>query len=89
MALGAGRREVAGLILREGMRPVLAGVAAGLPAAALVCRLLRSLLYGTAVMDPATFALAPLLLMAVAALACYLPALRAARIDPAVTLRGE
>jgi putative ABC transport system permease protein len=89
MALGAGRMEVAGLVLREGLKPVLAGVALGLPAAFFAGRLLRSLLFGVAPDDPATFALAPLLLVAVAALACYLPAARAARIDPAITLRAE
>jgi len=61
----------------------------GLPAAALGCRLLKSLLYEVAPLDPVTFVAAPLALLMVAALACYLPALRAARIDPAVTLRGE
>ncbi len=54
-----------------------------------MCRLLRSLLYGIASTDPATFALASPLRIAVGALACYLPALRAAGIDPALTLRGE
>jgi predicted permease len=89
MALGAARAEVAGLVLREGLKPVLAGVAAGLPAAFFACRLLRALLFGVAPNDPITFAAAPLLLVAVAAAACYLPALRAARIDPSITLRGE
>jgi predicted permease len=89
MALGAGRTEVAGLVLREGLKPVLAGLAAGLPAAFFACRLLRSLLFGVAPDDPVTFAAAPLLLAAVAALACYLPAWRAARIDPAISLRGD
>ena len=89
MALGAGRVEVAGLVLREGLKPVLAGVACGLPAAFFACRLLRSLLFGVAPNDFVTFVAAPLLLVAVAALACYLPASRAARIDPAITLRGE
>jgi putative ABC transport system permease protein len=89
MALGAGRAEVAGLVLREGLEPVLTGVAIGLPAAFFACRLLRSLLFGVAPNDLLTFAAAPLVLVAVAALACYLPALRAARIDPAITLRGD
>ena len=89
MALGAGRAAVAGLVLREGLRPVLAGVAVGLPAAFFACRLLRSLLFGVDSTDPITFAAAPLVLVAVAGLACYLPASRAARIDPAITLRGD
>ena len=89
MALGAGRVEVAGLVLREGLEPVLAGVAIGLTAAFFACRLLRSLLFGVGPNDPLTFAVAPLVLVAAAAAACYLPALRAARIDPAITLRGD
>jgi putative ABC transport system permease protein len=89
MALGAGRAEVARMVVGEGLQPVLLGIAAGVPAAIFACRLLRTLLFGVQTTDPATFALAPLILLAVAALACYLPALRAARIDPAITLRGE
>jgi ABC-type antimicrobial peptide transport system permease subunit len=68
---------------------VLAGVSIGLTAAFFACRLLRSLLFGVGPNDPLTFAVAPLVLVAVAAAACYLPALRAARIDPAITLRGD
>lgn len=89
MALGADRTEVAGLILREGMKPVVAGVAVGLPAALVACRLLRALLFGIGPTDLATFVLAPLLLVGIAGIACYLPAMRASRIDPAITLRGE
>ncbi len=89
MALGATGPGVARFILREGMKPAIAGMLVGLPAAAASCRVLRSLLFGIAPGDPLTFVLAPLMLLAVAALACYLPAARAARIDPAVTLRSE
>jgi putative ABC transport system permease protein len=89
MALGASGGGVAALIVREGMKPALAGLLIGLPAAAASCHLLSALLYGVAPLDPLTFTTAPLMLLAVAALACYLPAARAARIDPAVTLRSE
>lgn len=89
MALGATGASVAAFILREGFKPVLAGMLAGLPAAAASCGLLKALLFGVAPLDPLTFALAPFTMLAVAALACYLPALRAARIDPAVTLRSD
>lgn len=89
MALGANRGEVAGLVLREGLKPVLAGVAFGLPAALFASRLLRTLLFGIGPNDPVTLVAAPAVLVAVAALACWIPALRAARIDPAITLRGE
>jgi ABC-type antimicrobial peptide transport system permease subunit len=89
MALGATGGSVAGFILRDGMKPVLAGMLVGLPAAAASCHLLKSLLFGVAPLDPLTFAGAALTLLGVAALACYLPALRATRIDPALTLRSE
>ncbi len=89
MALGATGKGVAAFILREGMKPAVAGMLIGLPAAAASCRLLQSLLFGIEPFDPLTFVLAPLMLLVVAALACYLPAARAARIDPAVTLRSE
>ena len=89
MALGASGASVASYILREGMKPALAGMAAGLPAAVAACRLLKALLFGIAPFDAITFAVAPITLVGVAALACYVPALRAARIDPAVTLRSD
>jgi putative ABC transport system permease protein len=65
------------------------GMLVGLPAAAASCQVLKALLFGITPFDPATVILAPLVLLAVAALACYLPALRAARIDPAVSLRND
>jgi len=89
MALGASSADVASLILREGMKPAIAGMLIGLPVAAATCRVLKALLFGITPFDPVTFVLAPFLLVAVAALACYLPALRASRIDPAVTLRSD
>jgi putative ABC transport system permease protein len=71
------------------MKPAIAGMLVGLPVAAATCRVLKALLFGITPFDPVTFVLAPFILVAVAALACYLPALRASRIDPAVTLRSD
>jgi putative ABC transport system permease protein len=89
MALGAQRREVVGLVLRETMLLVVIGVIIGLSASLGATRLIASLLYGLTPNDPLTIALASLLLLAVAALAGYLPARRAARVDPMVALRHE
>jgi predicted permease len=87
MALGASRPSVLRLILRQGMSLVLAGMAIGLTAAILAGRLLRTMLYGVGATDPASLAVAALMLMGVALLACYLPARRATRVDPLVALR--
>ena len=89
MVLGATRTEVQRLVLEQGMRPVFAGFAVGLAAAFAVARVLRLLLFGVSPADPATFATVSILLLAVALLACYIPAFRAALIDPAVALRKE
>src|SRR6266545_1051683 len=87
MALGAQRRDVVGLVLRETMILVIIGVIIGLSAALGATRLIASLLYGLKSNDPLTIALASLLLLMVAALAGYLPARKAARVDPMVALR--
>ncbi len=89
MALGAQRRDVVGLVLRETMILVIIGVIIGLSAALGATRLIASLLYGLKSNDPLTIALASLLLLMVAALAGYLPARKAARVDPMVALRHE
>jgi ABC-type antimicrobial peptide transport system permease subunit len=89
MALGAQRRNVVGLILRETMILVGAGVIIGLSAALASTRLIASWLYGLTPNDPLTMALAGLLLLTVAALAAYLPARRASRVDPMEALRHE
>jgi ABC-type antimicrobial peptide transport system permease subunit len=89
MALGAQRRDVVGLVLRETMLLVVIGVITGLSAAMGATRLIASLLYGLTPNDPLTIGLASLLLLAVAALAGYLPARRAARVDPMIALRCE
>ena len=87
MALGADRREVVGLILRQGMGPVAVGIVTGIAAAAALTSLMRGLLFEITPFDPWTFAGVPLLLAIVAAIACYVPARRAARVDPLVALR--
>ncbi len=89
MALGAQRRTVAVSFLRQGMTLSLMGVAIGLTAALLLSRFLESLLFGITTTDAFTFAGVPVLLTALAALAAYLPARRATRIDPVRALRVE
>lgn len=89
LALGAQRRDVLKLILRQGLRLALIGVVIGISAGLLLTRLMTSLLYGTTPGDPLTFAAVSALLMIVALLACYVPALRAMKVDPMVALRYE
>jgi putative ABC transport system permease protein len=88
MALGAQRRRVVGLVVRQGMLLALLGVAAGLAAALAVTRVLTRLLFGVSATDPGVFASVALLLAFVALLAAYLPARRASRVDPMVALRS-
>jgi putative ABC transport system permease protein len=87
MALGAKPATVLRLMLREGMMPVGAGIAAGLAGAAILARVMKSLLFGVDALDPLTFAGVALTLCLVALAACYLPARRALAVDPAATLR--
>jgi predicted permease len=89
MALGAQRRDVISLVLRETMLLVAIGVIIGLSAALGATRLIASLLYDLTPNDPLTIALAGLLILTVAALAGYLPARRASRVDPMVALRHD
>jgi putative ABC transport system permease protein len=89
VALGAQPRDIWNLIVGRASRLALAGIALGLAGALALSRLLVSLLYGVKPADPLTFAGVPLLLAAVALLACYLPARRAMRVDPIVALRYE
>lgn len=89
MALGAARGRVLGLVVGEGLWLALVGLAIGLPLAIVVARLLRSLLFGVAPTDPLTFGGVALLLIGCALLGSYLPARRAARVDPMVALRFE
>ena len=89
MALGAQRRNIVALVVRQGAALVAAGAVAGLLAAAAAGRILESFLFGVTPYDTLTFVGAPLSLAAVALAACWLPARRAARVDPMDTLRAE
>ena len=89
MALGAQRRDIIGLIVRQGAVLVAGGVVVGLLAAAASTRVLESLLFGVTAADALTFAAAAVTLLAAALLACYLPARGATRINPMDALRAE
>jgi len=89
MALGATRRDIVSLIVRQGLALTLTGVAIGLIAALGATRLFKSLLVGVSATDGLSFAGTTLLLIVVALAAAYLPARRAARIDPLQALRNE
>ncbi len=89
MALGAQRRDVLRMVLGRGLKLTLAGIAAGIFAALAVTRLISSLLYDVKPTDPLTFTAVAVVLVAVALLACYLPARRASHVDPMVALRHE
>jgi putative ABC transport system permease protein len=89
MALGAQRSDILNLIINQGMLLVGSGVAAGLIAALALTHSLRSLLYGIGPQDPITFLAAPVVLLAVALLACWFPACRATQADPMLALRSE
>ena len=89
MALGATRGGVLSLFVQEGLRLVLAGLAIGIAGAFVLARFLASLLYGVKPTDPLTFVAVSLILTAVALAACFIPARRAAKVDPMVALRYE
>ena len=89
MALGARPASVINLVVGQGMRPVVLGLAGGLIAALALSRLLTKMLFGVTPHDPRTFAVVAVALMAVALLASYLPARRATRVDPLTALRSE
>jgi predicted permease len=89
MALGAERSTVFRLVLGEGMRLAIVGAVVGIVAALALTRLLAGMLFGVSAHDPITYAAVALVLASVAALACWLPAYRATRVDPMVALRYE
>jgi predicted permease len=89
IALGAERRDILRLIVGQGLSLILTGAAIGLALALALTRVLKSLLFGINATDPLTFSVIAALLIAVALLACYLPARRATRVDPLVALRYE
>ena len=89
MAIGAEAADVLRLVLGEGLRLVMTGVAIGVPAALGLTRLMSSLLYGVSPSDPATFVAIAFGLATVAAVACFVPARRATRVDPMIALRCD
>jgi putative ABC transport system permease protein len=89
MALGAQTGDVLKLVLRQGLKLVIAGIVVGLLGALASARVLASLLFGVSATDPATLAIVATTLTLVAMLACYVPAYRAAKIDPMAALRNE
>jgi len=89
MALGARREQVVRLMLEDGLRPAVYGLGIGIVVSTAAVRLIRSMLYATRPLEPAIFAAVAAALLAVAALACLVPAWRASRIDPMRALRTE
>ncbi len=89
IALGAERRDVLGLVVGQGLRLTAGGIALGAAGALALTRLMQSLLFEVSPQDPATFVAASAILLLVGLLASYLPARRAAMVDPAVALRAE
>jgi putative ABC transport system permease protein len=89
LALGASTRGILWLVIKEGMKPVALGLVVGLMGAAALTQAARSLLFGISATDPLTFTANALLFICVGLLACWLPARRAAKVDPMVALRCE
>ena len=89
MALGAGHRTVVRMVVASGLTHALIGSALGLLAALVATRTLNTVLYDVSAADPAMLTLATLTLLSVALVACWLPARRAAGVDPAIALRND
>jgi putative ABC transport system permease protein len=89
LALGAQRRDVLELVIRQGMGPVIAGLAIGLTGAYALTRVMATLLFNVSATDPAVFIGVAALLALIALSACYLPARRATKVDPVIALRSE
>jgi len=89
MALGAQRSSILGMVVRQGLELTGAGIVIGLIGAAVLTRVMASLLFGVNALDLLTFSTVPVILAATAALACYIPALRATRVNPVIALREE
>lgn len=89
MALGARREDVLRMILGEGGKLALTGVAIGVGVSCVMTQWLRTLLYGVSALDPLTFGLVAMLLLGTALIACWIPARRASRVDPMIALRAE
>jgi putative ABC transport system permease protein len=89
MALGAERSRIVAMILRQGAELTVAGLVLGLIGAAVLTRVMATLLFGVSTHDVLTFSIAPLILGSIALVAVYIPALRATRVNPVVALREE
>jgi ABC-type antimicrobial peptide transport system permease subunit len=89
LALGAGRRQIVVMMLRQGMRLLVIGLAVGIAGGLVSSRVVRSLLFEVSPTDPLTYFAVAALLAIAAAVACWIPARRASRVDPIITLRAE
>jgi predicted permease len=89
LALGASRHDISAMFVRRGVILAVTGVACGLAGAVVLARLMASLLFGTSPLDPIVYVLVSVGLASIAAVAAYVPARHAARVDPVLTLRGE
>jgi putative ABC transport system permease protein len=89
LALGAQRSDVMGLVLKRGMKLALLGIVIGAAGALVLTRLIRALLFGVTATDPLSFVAGALILLSVALLACWVPARRAAKVDPMIAMRYE